>query len=69
MWLGNMSQILVMSIFNYLGLTSVHYSESFRTIVLLIIQQLSVFSDLIIEYYFIEGNKTDQNKGLFNTLN
>lgn len=35
--------------------------------VLLIIQQLSVSYDLIIEYYLIKGNKTDQNKGLFNT--
>lgn len=68
-WLGNMSQILVMSIFNYLGLACVHYSKSFRTTVLLIIQQLSVSSDLIIEYYLIKDNKTDQNKGLFNTHN
>lgn len=69
MWLGNMSQILVMSVFNYLGLAWVHYSKSFRTMVLLIIQQLSVSSDLIIEYYLIKDNKTDQNKGLFNTHN
>lgn len=62
-----MSQTLVMSIFNYMGLAWVHYSKSFRTMVLLIIQQLSVSYDLIIEYYLIKGNKTDQNKGLFNT--
>lgn len=69
MWLGNMPQILVMSVFNYLGLAWVHYSKSFRTMVLLIIQQLSVSGDLIIEYYLINDNKTDQNKGLFNTHN
>lgn len=69
MWLGNMPQILVMSIFNYLGLAWVRYSKSFRTMVLLIIQQLSISNDLIIEYYLIKDNKNDQNKGLFNTHN
>lgn len=37
--------------------------------VLLIIWQLSAFSDLIIEYYLIKDNKTDQNKELFNKHN
>lgn len=69
MWLGNMSQILVMSVFNYLGLAWIHYSKSFRTMVLLIIWQLSAFSDLILEYYLIKDNKTDQNKELFNKHN
>lgn len=64
-----MSQILVMSIFNYPGLAWIHYSESFRTMLLLIIWQLSALSDLILEYYLIKHNKTDQNKELFNKYN
>lgn len=36
-WLEKMSQILVMSIFNTLGLVWVQYSKSFGTMVLLII--------------------------------
>lgn len=36
MQLGNMSQVLVMNVFNYLDLAWVHYSKSFRTMVLLI---------------------------------
>lgn len=64
-----MSQILVMSIFNYLGLAWIHNSESFRTVVLLIIWQLFALSDLIIEYHLIKDNKTDQNKELFNKHN
>lgn len=57
MWLGNMSQVLVMNVFNYLGLAWVHFSKSFRTMVLLIIKQLSASSDLIIKYYLIKDNK------------
>lgn len=64
-----MSQILVMSIFNYPGLAWIHYSESFWTVVLLIIWQLSALSDLTIEYYLFKETKLTKIKNyLINTI-